>query len=350
VQDPGDVGVQAGAGLDAYVTDLVLAAIGPAGLAASLAAAVQIERDRAAIDVIWRQRLERADYTADRARRCYQLAEPENRLVVRQLEADWEQALAERETLREQYTRYTASTPRTLSPAQQATISALARDLPALWQAPTTTDADRKRLIRLVVDKVTVNVVGDSEQVQVTITWAGGHTTEGRITRPVARLEHLSYYPQLIERVRQLAATGMTATSIAVQLNTEGFRPPKRSTLFSAGAIQVLMRRLGLRTHPGRCGHRPDEQLAEHLWRLPDLAAVLDMPQVTLHTWVERGWVHGWHDNTAQHGWILHADPDELAKLRQRRQRPNGYYTRRRFLTNQPSPTDEEGDHDEHPL
>lgn len=337
-----------GAGLDAYVTGLVLAAISPAGLAASLAAAEQIERDRAAVDTIWRQRLERADYIVDRARRCYRLAEPENRLVVRQLEADWEQALVERETLREQYARYTASTPVTLSPAQRATISALAVDLPALWQAPSTTDADRKRLIRLAVDKVTVNVVGDSEQVQVTVVWAGGHTTDGRITRPVAKLEQLSYYPRLVERIRALAATGLTATAIAAQINTEGFRPPKRSTAFSAGAIQALMRRLGLRTHPGRCGHRPDEQLGEHQWRLPDLAAELDMPQVTLHTWVERGWVHGWHDDTPLHGWILHADPDELAELRRRRLRPNGYYTRRRFLDNQPDepPTteDEEGD------
>ena len=339
-----------GAGLDAYVTGLVLAAISPAGLAASLAAAEQIEHDRAAVDGIWRQRLERADYTVDRARRCYRLAEPENRLVVRQLEADWEQALAERETLREQYARYTASTPRTLSLAQRATISALASDLPALWQAPTTTHADRKRLIRLVVEKVAVNVIGDSEQVEVTVAWAGGHTTDGRIIRPVAKLGQLSYYPRLVARVQQLAATGMTAAGIAAQLNAEGLRPAKRSTAFRAGAIQLLMRRLGLRTHPGRCGHRPDEQLGEHLWRLPDLAAVLDMPQVTLHTWVERGWVRGWHDDTPQHGWILHADPHELAELRQRRQRPNGYYTRRRFLTNQPSPTDEEGDHDEHPL
>lgn len=339
-----------GASLNAYVADLVLTAIGPAGLEASLAAAEQIEHDRAAVDTIWRQRLERADYTVDRARRCYRLAEPENRLVVRQLEADWEQALADRETLREEYARHTASTPRTLSAAERATIGALATDLPGLWDASTTTDADRKRLIRLVVEKVTVGVVGDSELVDVTVCWAGGHTTAGRIRRPVAKLDQLSYYPQLVARIRELAETGASAKQIAEQINVDGFQPSKRSTTFSRGAIHGLMRRLGLRQYPGRCGHAPDEQLGEHRWRLPDLAAELDMPQVTLHTWVARGWVHGWHDDTPQRGWILHADPDKLAELRQRRQRPNGYYARHRFLNNQ-TPPPEEGDHrDEHPL
>jgi hypothetical protein len=84
----------AGSCVDAHVSELLLAALAPAALEVSLAAAEQVEAQRAQVDRIWRQRLERADFAADRARRQYQLAEPENRLVVRQLEADWEAALA----------------------------------------------------------------------------------------------------------------------------------------------------------------------------------------------------------------------------------------------------------------
>ena len=85
----------AGPALDAYVTGQVLEAVAPAALEVSMAAAAQAEDERAMLDKLWRQRLERARYAADRARRQYQLAEPENRLVVRQLEAGWEAALAE---------------------------------------------------------------------------------------------------------------------------------------------------------------------------------------------------------------------------------------------------------------
>ena len=92
---------------------------GPAALEVSLAAAGQVEAQRAQVDRIWRQRLERADFAADRARRQYQLAEPENRLVVRQLEKDWEAALAERQRLGEEYDRFTAARPRTLTAAER---------------------------------------------------------------------------------------------------------------------------------------------------------------------------------------------------------------------------------------
>lgn len=92
--------------LDGYVTAQVLAALAPAAVHLSAAAAERLEADRSALEQIWRQRLERAGQDVDRARRCYRLAEPENRLVVRQLEADWEQALAHQQQLGEDYRRF----------------------------------------------------------------------------------------------------------------------------------------------------------------------------------------------------------------------------------------------------
>src|SRR5262249_7951287 len=153
-------------------------------------------------DQIWRQRLERAEFAADRARRQYQLAEPENRLVVRQLEADWEAALAERERLGEQYARHAAARPRTLSAVERDQIRSLAADIPGIWHAPSTTDADRKQLIRHLVEQVRVEVVGTSEQVRLEVAWAGGHHTHTQLVRPVACLTQLSYYPQLAARTR----------------------------------------------------------------------------------------------------------------------------------------------------
>jgi hypothetical protein len=164
----------AGSCVDAAVTALLLAAIAPAALEVSLAAVEQVEAGREAVDRIWRARLERAEFAADRARRQYQLAEPENRLVVRQLEHDWEAALAERQRLGEEYERFTAARPRALSAAERDQIRALAADVPGIWHAPSTTDADRKQLIRALVEQVHVSVLGVSEQVDVEVVWAGG--------------------------------------------------------------------------------------------------------------------------------------------------------------------------------
>jgi DNA invertase Pin-like site-specific DNA recombinase len=106
----------AGAGVDALVTGQVLAALAPAALEVSLRAAQQVQAERVELERLWAQRLERAAIAADRARRCYHLAEPENRLVVRQLEADWEAALAARQRLREDYDRFSRTRPRALTP------------------------------------------------------------------------------------------------------------------------------------------------------------------------------------------------------------------------------------------
>src|SRR5262249_53114936 len=163
---------RSGACVDRYVTSLLLAAMAPAALEVSLQAAGQAQQRRAQMDGIWRQRLERADYAVDRARRQYQLAEPENRLVVRELEKNWEHALAERQQLGEEYDRFTAARPRTLTAAEREQIRALAGDLPAIWRAPTTMDTDRKQLVRHVIEKVDLAVIGDSERVTARITWA----------------------------------------------------------------------------------------------------------------------------------------------------------------------------------
>jgi DNA invertase Pin-like site-specific DNA recombinase/DNA-binding MarR family transcriptional regulator len=315
----------AGKCADDYVAALALQAMAPAALEISLTAAEQEERQRAGIDRIWRQRLERADYAADRARRQYQLAEPENRLVVRQLEKDWNDALAERQRLGEEYDRHLASRPRALTAAEREQIRALAADLPAVWHAATTTDTDRKQLLRHLIENVTVTVTGVSEQVDVEVTWAGGHRTAGRVIRPVATLAQLSYFPRLRERAAELSAAGRTAAQIAVCLNAEGLRPPKRAQTFTKNSVRDLLSVLGLQ-HTRAPASRPG--LGEHEWWLRDLAAHLGMSKVTLDAWVRRGWADGYLHPGARLI-VVRADPAEVERLRLLHQTPRGQHMRR---------------------
>jgi DNA invertase Pin-like site-specific DNA recombinase len=323
----------AGDCVDEHVTALLLAAMAPAAVEVSLAAAEQVEAQRAQVDQIWRQRLERAEFAVDRARRQYQLAEPENRLVVRQLEKDWETAMGERQRLEEEYDRFLAVRPRTLSAAEREQIRALAADVPGIWHAPTTSDADRKQLIRHLVEKVHIEVIGTSEKVKVQVTWAGGHRSESETVRPVACLTQLSYYPQLITRARELVDAGMNAGQIADRLNAEGLRPPKRSKTFTKNAVRDLLRSLGIQRSrtPARQA-RPD--LDEHEWWLRDLAEHLQMSEVTLDAWVRRGWATGYlHPQAGLR--IVHADPTEVERLRTLHQVPRGQHNRRPWMNNQ---------------
>jgi DNA invertase Pin-like site-specific DNA recombinase len=319
----------AGPALDAYVTGQVLEAVAPAALEVSMAAAAQAEDERAMLDKLWQQRLERARYAAGRARRQYQLAEPENRLVVRQLEAGWETALAEAGRLEADYQRFTEEQPKTLSAAERAAIQALAADLPHVWSAPSTSQADRKELLRILIEDITVTVAGDSELVDVVITWAGGHQITGRAVRPVARLDQLSYYPALLARVTQLAAAGRNNQQIAGVLNAEGFRPPKRTSRFTGGQVRTLITQRGIRSQPKG---RPAvlTTLAPGQWSVPSLAAELGMPTATIYNWIYRGWITARHAPGTKN-WIITADDQQIRQLRGRKARPPGFYTRARW-------------------
>ena len=253
--------------------------------------------------------------------------------MARQLEKDWEAALAERQRLGEEYDRFTAARPRTLTDAQREQIRALAADIPAIWHAPTTTDTDRKQLIRHLVEQVRAEVRGTSEKVDVQVVWAGGHRTTGQISRPVACLAQLSYYPQLAERARELAGAGLALTQIADHLNAEGFRPPKRCQTFTASAVSDLLRAVGIqRSHIPARAHRPP--LAQHEWWLRDLAGHLAMSAITLDSWVRRGWATGYlHPATKLI--VVRADPAEVERLRALHQMPRGQHNRRPWLKNQ---------------
>ncbi|MGW3152582.1 recombinase family protein [Streptomyces sp. NPDC001177] len=327
----------AGGCVDAHVTSLLLQAMSPAAVEVSLAAAEQVEARRAQVDRIWRQRLERADYAADRAKRQYQLAEPENRLVVRQLEKDWEGALAERERLGQEYDRFTASRPRILTTAEREQIRTLASDIPAIWHAATTTDADRKQLIRHLVEQVRVEVIGTSERVRVQVVWVGGHRSDAEVVRPVACLTQLSYYPQLAARVTELAQAGHGAGHIADCLNREGFRPPKRRETFGRQAVRELMRTLGVAERHDRRSTSP--ALGEHEWWLSDLARELNMSRITLYSWVERGWVRARQQPDPPRKWVIYADAAERDRLRVLHETPRGQHVRRPWLHHQEAST-----------
>src|SRR6516225_4023581 len=123
-------------------------------------ALADLQRERQRLDQHWQKRLERAQIQADRSARQYHAVEPEDRLVARELERRWEQALREQRGLEEQYDRFKADAPRELTAADRQRIEAWADDLSGLWKAPSTTIEDRKTMVRFLVERITVGIRG----------------------------------------------------------------------------------------------------------------------------------------------------------------------------------------------
>jgi hypothetical protein len=320
-----------GTPLDGFVAEEVLKALEPAALELSLEAAKNIESERAELDGLWQKRMERATYEAERAGRHYRLLEPENRLVARQLAKDWERKLAEEQRLKEEYQRFLVDKPRLLSASERESIRRLASDIPKLWSAASTTNIERKEIVRQVIEGVVVEVEGDSERVDVYIEWAGGRRTTAVVIRPVSNFESLSYYSELCERIRELALRGLDSTHIAQRLDAEGYRSPKLVEGFGHQAVQKLMGRLGLSRRERR-QQPPRELLGEHEWWLGDLAGRIQMPKQTLYTWVRRGWVRSRQLQDHARRWVVWADEAELKRLRRLGELPRGYHTHRQWI------------------
>jgi DNA invertase Pin-like site-specific DNA recombinase len=319
----------AGPCLDAYVSQQVLTALEPAALELSLTATERLEHERAELDRLWHQRRERAAYEVERSARQYQAVEPEHRLVARTLEHAWEEKLAAQQQLEEQYHRFVRKLPHVLSDAEREAIRRLATDIPTLWSASTTTAADRKEIIRQVVERVVVDVQGSSERVRVRIEWIGGGHSEGIVIRPVGKLSELSTYPQICQQVQTLTEAGWAATAIAQALNDAGYCPPHATARFRAQTVRELQRRLGVRAPRPRVRQRdglgPDE------WWPAELVHALEIPRASLYHWISHGLVRARQLDEPLHRWVVWADEDEQERLRQYHQRAIGDDLRHRW-------------------
>jgi DNA invertase Pin-like site-specific DNA recombinase len=302
--------------LDRAVEAQVLRALEPSALEVSLDVAASLEGERARAAQLWEQQLERACYEVERAVRQYNAVEPENRLVARTLERQLEERLAEQKKLQEEHRRYEREQPTRLTAAERDGIRRLAIDLPELWNAETTTLAQKQTIVRHLVDRIDVTVKGDTERVAVVVEWAGGHSTALDVVRPVARSQQLSYYDDLIRRIRALRKDGLMHKAIASQLNEEGWRPPKRRETFTGAMIRALVAPHESPPRTARESRWPRPKLKPAEWLLSDLAAKRSMPPITLYSWVVRGWVTARKTAEPHSVWVIRANAAEIERLR----------------------------------
>ena len=204
--------------VDAAVTNLLLAAVQPAQLELALTATQQAAAARQQVHRHWQERLERARYEATLARRRYEQVDPANRLVAAELERRWEAQLRAVQAAEQAWAAVQAQAPLPLTAAEQTQIRNLAADLPVLWHATTTTNADRKRLLRCLIQSVTLDSCSQVGFTRIQVLWQTGATSEVSVPRPrpgcrtplAAR-----------ERIGALAQT-LTDDRIAETLNQEG--------------------------------------------------------------------------------------------------------------------------------
>jgi DNA invertase Pin-like site-specific DNA recombinase len=316
--------------VESWVAEQVLGALQPAVLDASLGAAAEVEEQRRQVTRNWEQRIERARYEADRAARQYHACEPENRLVARTLERRWDEALRAVQQLEAEFDRFSRAQPRPLGEADRERIRRLAGEVPTLWSAPTTTSADRRQVVRLLIDRVVLNVASGDDRVTVRVEWAGGAVRERAIHRAVQGYKNQQSWRRLSDRLTDLHGRGEAPKAIAGALDRDGFRPPRQASRFTAGMVRRLLHELGLRPRvPRRAASA--EALSPGEWWLHDLARALGLSPHTLHGWRKKGWMHARQVGGRGGPWAVWAGATELDRLRALKDCPRLWTQRERL-------------------
>jgi hypothetical protein len=277
-----------GQGIDAAVAAAFLAALQPAALQACLHAAEQLEHGHDAALDQHRRQVEQARYQAVKAERRYRAVDPENRLVARGLETEWNTALQQVASAEAELARRQTARPKTLSPAERDAILALGDDLGQVWDAPTTTDKDRKQLLRTLLEEVNITARRDDRDphARLVLRWKGGAITE--LTVPLRRPQpKIRTDDGTVDLVRRLAGHYPDA-NIAGILNRQGRRTP-RGLSYTAGRVQ------GLRHYWGIPRHQPATSAPAEgeLLNVAQAARQLRIAPSTLLRWLNDGFVAG---------------------------------------------------------
>jgi DNA invertase Pin-like site-specific DNA recombinase len=275
-----------GVRVDRAVVETFLEAMGPAGLEAAIAAQSLGEaQDQSALKQ-FRLQAERARYEAERAERRFRNVEPENRLVARTLETEWENKLHDQQAAEAELSRKEQEQRLQLTELQREQIRALGTDLKRVWDAPTTTDRDRKELLRGLLEEVKINVLPNESKARLVLRWKTSAVSELEVLWRTARPATIRTDEETIELMRRLAVHHPD-TVIAGVLNRQG-RKTARGESFTANRVASLRRHWKI-----PCYQAPAKAAEGELLTVEAAAHQLGVAASTLLRWLNDGFVGG---------------------------------------------------------
>ena len=245
------------------------------------------ERQAGEVDSQWHLQLERARYEAQLAERRYKAVDPDNRVVARTLERQWDQCLRRVDELEQSHLKARQEKKLELTDDDRARVLSLAHDLPAVWNAETTTAAERKNLLRMLVKQVTLSPVEVPRlATRLQVLWQTGAVSDFTIARP-SKYNVFRTTDEALALIEELYRQKLPDDMIAAQLNQRDLRTGK-GLPWTVAAVQRQRYAHGWhiespRSHPARSRGQ--------LHSVHDVAQQIGVPVGVIRYWVTQGWL-----------------------------------------------------------
>ena len=275
-----------GLAIEQAVANAFLEAVTPAAVEATMLSVQQLQANHDAALSQWRLEVERARYQAERAERQYRTVEPENRLVARGLETEWENRLRDLAAAEAELRRREQQRPNPLGPEQLERIQILGSDILQVWTAPTITDRDRKELLRTLLEEVIFDLKRAEGMAHLTLRWRGGAITLLDVPVPRFRPMGPRTDEDTISLLRRLAALYPDEV-IAGILNRQG-RKTATGERFTANHVGNLRRYRNIPRFQV-LAQAPTGELVS----IRKAAQILGMNTSSIHRWLADGFIAG---------------------------------------------------------
>ncbi len=303
-----------GHGIDTAVGELMLKMVQPEALELAWAVQQEVKSRIEEADALRRQQVERARYEAEVAQHRFMKVDPNHRLVADKLEADWNAKLRDLAQAQEEYEQQRQADEALFDEKTKSKVMSLAADFPKLWSDPDTSHRERKRMVRLLIEDVTL-IKGD--QITAHARFKGGATQTLRLPRPLPASKARKTRPEVVA-VDQLLETH-TEADTAMELNRRGYRSGTGSK-FTVRAIERIRRTYGIKTRYDRLRQRG-------MLTLDEMTEKLSVCTDTVKIWRDHGLLQAYPYNSR--GECLYEAPGDNPpakaqgqKLCERRQLP----------------------------
>ena len=291
--------------IDKRMVQRVLEVIEPSQIDIAIKAFEEIEQRTKAIEKQWQMKIKRVEYESQLAQRRYEEVDPSNRLVAATIEKRWNETLLELEDLKKEYAEYQKKDILQDTEKHKNAILTIAQNFPKLWRSETTSHSDRKRILRLVINDITLERLKSSKEVVLHIRWHGGATEDIVITVP-GKGEVRKHQESTIDIIRNLAAS-FTDQQIAIKLNEMGIRSQAKENIFTTSCIKNIRHKYKM----------PRPRGTEKEFEIKEIMIKFNVSESIVHYWIKKGIVMARHISGSKKLWITitSSKEEELYKL-----------------------------------